>query len=220
MFFEDLTEISKIAVKNGCSIFVLPKNTEIEVKNAIILEPTSKVSITIEQVREALDNFTTKITKPQIVLIRPADKLTEEAENAILKNLEEPKENLHFVLITNRLSKLLPTILSRAAIYILKDSKNDISKIEADEKTKALAKQILTASPKDLPRLAEELTKKKDGVREYVLEILAVTIEMAYKSYLLTKKPAFLKKIPKLIDTYENISKNGHIKLHLVADLI
>lgn len=220
MFFEDLTEISKIAVKNGCSIFVLPKNTEIEIKNVIILEPTSKVSITIEQVREALDNFTTKIAKPQIVLIRPADKLTEEAENAILKNLEEPKENLHFVLITNRLSKLLPTILSRAAIYILKDGKNDISKIEADEKTKALAKQILTASPKDLPRLAEELTKKKDGVREYVLEILAVTIEMAYKSYLLTKKPAFLKKIPKLIDTYENISKNGHIKLHLVADLI
>jgi len=220
MFFEDLTEISKIAVKNGCSIFVLPKNTEIEIKNAIILEPTSKVSITIEQVREALDNFTTKIAKPQIVLIRPADKLTEEAENAILKNLEEPKENLHFVLITNRLSKLLPTILSRAAIYILKDGKNDISKIEADEKTKALAKQILTASPKDLPRLVEELTKKKDGVREYVLEILAVTIEMAYKSYLLTKKPAFLKKIPKLIDTYENISKNGHIKLHLVADLI
>lgn len=220
MFFEDLTEISKIAVKNGCSIFVLPKNTELEIKNAIILEPTSKVSITIEQVREALDNFTTKIAKPQIVLIRPADKLTEEAENAILKNLEEPKENLHFVLITDRLSKLLPTILSRAAIYILKDGKNDISKIEADEKTKALAKQILTASPKDLPRLAEELTKKKDGVREYVLEILAVTIEMAYKSYLLTKKPAFLKKIPKLIDTYENISKNGHIKLHLVADLI
>lgn len=220
MFFEDLTEISKIAVKNGCSIFVLPKNTEIEIKNVIILEPTSKVSITIEQVREALDNFTTKIAKPQIVLIRPADKLTEEAENAILKNLEEPKENLHFVLITNRLSKLLPTILSRAAIYILKDDKNDISKIEADEKTKALAKQILTASPKDLPRLAEELTKKKDGTREYVLEILTVTIEMAYKSYLLTKKPAFLKKIPKLIDTYENISKNGHIKLHLVADLI
>lgn len=220
MFFEDLTEISKIAVKNGCSIFVLPKNTEIEIKNAIILEPTSKVSITIEQVREALDNFTTKIAKPQIVLIRPADKLTEEAENAILKNLEEPKENLHFVLITNRLSKLLPTILSRAAIYILKDGKNDISKIEADEKTKALAKQILTASPKDLPKLVEELTKKKDGVREYVLEILNVTIEMAYKSYLLTKKPAFLKKIPKLINTYENISKNGHIKLHLVADLI
>lgn len=220
MFFEDLTEISKIAVKNGCSIFVLPKNTEIEIKNAIILEPTSKVSITIEQVREALDNFTTKIAKPQIVLIRPADKLTEEAENAILKNLEEPKENLHFVLITNRLSKLLPTILSRAAIYILKDGKNDISKIEADEKTKALAKQILTAGPKDLLRLAEELTKKKDGVREYVLEILSVTIEMAYKSYLLTKKPAFLKKIPKLINTYENISKNGHIKLHLVADLI
>ena len=220
MFFEKMTEIPEIAAKVGCSIFVVPKDTKIEIKNAFILAPTTKTTITIDQIREVLGQFTTKIITPQFVVINPADKLGEEAENAILKNLEEPKDNLHFVLITEQPSKLLPTILSRAAIYIWRDGGGKIGEIKADEKTKVLAKKLLAAKDRELVDLAEELTKKKDGVREYVLDILSVAIEMAYKSYFLTNKSAFLNKIPKLLTCYENISKNGHIKLHLVADLL
>lgn len=220
MFFDDLIEIPKIAEKVGCAIFVVPDGTKIEIKNAFLLKPEQKTTITIDQVRDTLAQFTTKITSPQFVLINPADKLTEEAENAILKNLEEPKDNLHFALITSKPSKLLPTILSRAALYIWKENRGKITEIKADDKTKELAKRLLAAKDRELINLAEELTKKKDGVREYVLDILSVTIEMAYKSYLLTNKPAFLSKIPKFLTAYENISRNGHIKLHLVADLM
>lgn len=220
MFFENLSDIPKIAKKVGCAIFVVPDGTEIELKNAFLLKPEQKTTITIDQVREILAGFTTKITTPVFILINPADKLTEEAENAILKSLEEPKDNLHFVLVTEKPSKLLPTILSRAALYIWSNNRGKISEIKADEKTKVLAKKLLTAKDRDLVDLAEELTKKKDGVREYVLDVLKIAIEMAYKSYFLTNKTAFIKKIPKLLDCYENISKNGHVKLHLVADLL
>ena len=34
-----------------------------------------------------------------------------------------------------------------------------------------------------------------------------------------TNNPQFLKKLPKFIDLHDNLSKNGHIKLHIVADL-
>ena len=220
MFFEKVSEISEIASKVGCAIFVVPDVTKVEIKNAVVLEPVSRTTISIEQVRGALVTFLTKQASDQYILIRPADKLTEEAENAILKNLEEPKDKLHFVLVTSSLSGILPTILSRASVYFLKDGANNLTKIFADEKTKLLAKRLLVAKPTDLVGLAEELTKKKDSVRDNTLKILAVTIEMAYKSYFLTGKPAFLNKIPKLILAYENISQNGHIKLHLVADLI
>ena len=220
MFFDNLSDIPEIAKKVGCSIFVVPDGTKIEIKNAFLLKPEQKTTITIDQVRDILAQFTTKITSPQFVLINPADKLTEEAENAILKNLEEPKDNLHFVLITSKPSKLLPTILSRAALYIWKNNRGKITEINADEKTKELAKKLLVAKDRELVNLAEELTKKKDGVREYVLDVLSVAIEMAYKTYFLTNKPAFAKKIPKFLTAYENISKNGHIKLHLVADLL
>lgn len=220
MFFDNLTEMPQIAAKVGCAIFVVPKNTKIEIKNAVLLEPTTKTTITIDQVREVLGQFTTKLLESQFILINPADKLGEEAENAILKNLEEPKENLHFVLITDQPSKLLPTILSRAALYIWRENRGKITEITADEKTKTLAKRLLVSKDRELIALAEDLTKKKDGVREYVLDVLSVAIEMAYKSYFLTSNKAFLSKTPKFLTAYENISKNGHIKLHLVADLM
>ena len=220
MFFDDLSEIHQIAKKSGCTVFVVPNDTEVAIKNALILEPETRVVITIDQVREVMGKLTVKQTEPQYILIRPADKLGEEAENAILKNLEEPRDNVHFVLVTDKPSKLLPTILSRASMYVWRGGRAPISEIKADEKVKVLAKKLLVAGAKDLPALAEELTRKKDGVRECVLEIISVAIEMAYKSYFVTGKTAFLNKIPKLIFCYENIARNGHIKLHLVADLI
>ena len=220
MFFENIDEISEIASRTGCAIFVVPDKEKVEIKGALVLKPEEKTIITIEQVRKMLELLSTKQMTDRFVVIRPADKLGEEAENAILKSLEEPKEKVHFVLITEHLSRLLPTIRSRAAVYFWKGGVSKISEILADEKTKALAKEILTASPRDLVGLAEELTTKKDGVRDYVLSILAVAVEMAYKSYLLTGKNGFLSKIPKLLLAYDNIAMNGHVKLHLVADLI
>lgn len=220
MFFEQLSEISYLSQKTQCAIFVLPKNTPLMLKNAIVLQPEGKATISIGQVRDVLAQLITKQLEPRSILIRPADALGEEAANAILKNLEEPKENVHFVLITDEPSKLLPTILSRAEVFVWRGGISPLNKIEADEKLKANAKKLLAAKLADLPEIAEELTKKKDGVRAYVLETLGTTIEMAYKTYFLTNKKVFLTKIPKFLTAYDNIAKNGHIKLHLVADLL
>lgn len=220
MFFEQLSEIPNLSQKTQCAVFVLLKNIPLELKNAVILQPETKTVITIEQVRETLNLLTTKQLEPRFIMIRPADLLSEEAANAILKNLEEPKENVHFLLVTDDPSKLLPTILSRAEVFVWRGGITPLNQIDADEKVKLIAKKLLAAKPVELVNIAEELTKKKDGVRARVLETLSVTIEMAYKTYFLTGKSAFLTKIPKLITAYDNISKNGHIKLHLVADLL
>lgn len=220
MFFDDLAEIPEISKKSGCAIFVLPKDTEVKIPGAYILQPESKTTITIDQVRGMIADLSVKQTFDRFVMIRPADKLGEEAENAILKSLEEPKEKVHFVLITDRLSRLLPTILSRAAIYLWRGGNRPINEIVADERVKKFSKRLLAANSSDLIELAEEITAKKEGVRDFALEVLGVAVEMAYKSYFLTGKKAFLAKIPRLIEAYENISRNGHIKLHLVADLI
>jgi DNA polymerase-3 subunit delta' len=49
----------------------------------------------------------------RIVLIREADRMVEEAQNALLKTLEEPGESTLLVLETARPDRLLPTIHSR-----------------------------------------------------------------------------------------------------------
>ncbi len=218
MFFDNINEIIPIARENGTSIFVLPKNLEFKIKNSLILEPNGKNIITIDQIREIIIKLNVKQLEDQYIIIRPAELMNEEASNALLKNLEEPGNKTHFILITNSPSSILPTILSRSSIYFLKTTPKQ--EIDADTKTKELAKKLMVAKGKDLVSLAEEITKKKDGLRTYALEIIGTAIEMLYKTYLINGKDVFLLKLPKFLKLYENISKNGHIKLHLVSDLI
>ena len=196
MFFESLDEIEKIAVKLGTAIFVIPDEMEVALPGALNLAPEERSVITIEQVRDVMARLAVKQTGERFILIRPAEKLSPDAANALLKSLEEPGEKVHFVLVTNRPSELLPTILSRAAVYFLRKKQAIDGDISADKKIKDLAKRLIVAKPAELPTLAEEICKKKEGVREYALNILGVTIEMLYKSYFKTGNQVFIKKLP------------------------
>lgn len=219
MFFEEVAQIPEIAKKNGTSVFVVPKEKAIKFPQAIFLQPEEKSVITIDQVRQTLARVGLKQEKDQFVVIRPADLLGTAAANAFLKSLEEPKNKIHFVLITDQPSKLLPTVLSRAAIYFLRKEKNLKVDIEAEEHKKKLAKRLMVAKGRDLVQVAEEIAKQKGQVRKEALEILGITIEMLYKSFLITGKKIFLKKIPKFLKAYEDIEKNGNVKLQIVGNL-
>lgn len=50
---------------------------------------------------------------PRFILIDPADGMNNNTQNALLKMLEEPPENTHFLLLTTQMGRLLPTIRSR-----------------------------------------------------------------------------------------------------------
>lgn len=219
MFFDDVSEITTIAAHTSTAVFVLPKTVEIHIKNSIIIQPEDRTVITIEQIRQIVAKLNTKQQTDQYIIIRPADLMNDEAANAFLKNLEEPKPKIHFLLITDSPSKLLPTILSRSALYVKKQSWAIDSTTIEDEKLKKLAKRLISAKGSDLVALAEEISKQKTAPRDHAQQVLSLAIEMLYKTFLITNKPAFLKKADQLITAYDNIAKNGHIKLHLVADL-
>ncbi len=220
MFFDDVNEIPTIAKRSGCSVFVAPDDVKVDLPRAVVLTPEGKTVITIEQVRGVLARLSVKQKTDQFIVVRPAETLGEEAANAMLKSLEEPGEKVHFVLVTDAPSRLLPTVLSRSAVYVLKNTPGVNAGVMADEKTKALAKRLMVCRPTELPGLADEICKKKDGVRSQALSVLAAAIEMSYKTYFVTGKLAFLNRIPKFLRAYEAIEKNGHVKLHLVADLL
>ncbi|MDO5451744.1 MAG: hypothetical protein Q4F56_01500 [Candidatus Saccharibacteria bacterium] len=220
MFFDDVEEIAKIAARNGTSIFVVPESVEVQIPGALVLQPEEKTTITIDQVRKVTAGLGLKQTNDRFVIIRPADMLGIEAANSLLKNLEEPGEKVHYVLITDQPSRLLPTIISRAAIYFWRRGREFCLEIEADEQKKAMAKKLIAAKPRDLVAIAEKITATKKSTRREALDLLALAIEMLYKSFFITGKEVFAKKIPKFLMAYDNIRRNGHIKLHLVADLL
>lgn len=218
MYFDSTADILEISKKTGCAVFVLPDIKDINIENALVIEPDDKTVITVEQVRGVIGSVSNRQITDRYIIIRPADKLSEVAANAFLKNLEEPNEKVHYILVTSNFSKLLPTILSRSAIYFLREGWS-CEQINANQEEKALAKKLIAAKGKELLAVAEEISAKKRGVREYALRVVAISIEILYKSYFLTGKDIFIKKLAKFIKLYNDLGQNGHIKLHFVADL-
>ena len=219
MFFEKTDEIPRIAQNTGTTVFVVPKDKYVELKNAFWLQPEDKSTITIEQVRNIMAKISTKQTSDVYVVIRPAEAMGEEAANAFLKHFEEPSDKVHFVLITDSPSRILPTILSRAAIYLWKNRWRVDDKIAASDQVKKMAKKMIVAKSAELVDLADEIGKKKDGVRAYAMEILGAAIEMLYKTYLLTGKGVYTARLSKLLQAYDGISRNGNVKLQIVSNL-
>lgn len=223
MFFDKLSDINQIASKVTCGVFVVPPDTKLKLSHPIYLRPNkSKTTtvITVEQIRDFLSLTSNRETTERFFIIAPADAMNEAAQNAFLKTFEEPKPHCHFVLLTPQPSLLLPTILSRAQIFYLRQEGKVDQSPAAKDRTVALAKKLISAAPRDLPTIATELTKSKTQTRQQILDIIATAIEILYKSYFKTHNDRFLAKLPKFINLYDNLSKNGHIKLHLVADLL
>lgn len=223
MFFEKNQQIPHIIAKTECSIFVIPPNTTLKLSHAIYLRPDNEkksASISVDQVRNFCTLTASKETNDRFFVITPAEAMNEAAQNAFLKTLEEPHFHCHFILLTMEPSLLLPTIRSRSQIFYPKVSNSLDQAPQYKAKTLALAKQLIATTPSQLIDLANDLTKSKTNTRETTLETISAAIELLYKSYFKTGNSKFLAKLENFLTLHQNISQNGHIKLHLVADLI
>lgn len=83
---------------------------------------SSETSIKIAQVREMISSLAVKPLsgEKRIIIIDDAATMTVEAQNSLLKSLEEPFSYNLFILLTQTPESLLPTIRSRCQIYHFK----------------------------------------------------------------------------------------------------
>lgn len=82
---------------------------------------TPSKEIRVEQVRALADfvNISTHRRGKRVILLYPAEALNGVSANALLKTLEEPPADTVFLLISNSIDRLLPTILSRCRKFDL-----------------------------------------------------------------------------------------------------
>jgi DNA polymerase III subunit delta' len=85
--------------------------------DVMTIEPGESGSIKIEQVRDAIERA---VYRPfegrrRVTIVEQADALLIQAQNALLKTLEEPLPASVFVLVTSRPDTLLSTVRSRCA---------------------------------------------------------------------------------------------------------
>ncbi len=64
--------------------------------------------------------------KYKVYILSEAEKMTAQAQNALLKTLEEPPEYAVIMLLTSNLNALLPTILSRCVVLDMKPVPDEI----------------------------------------------------------------------------------------------
>jgi DNA polymerase III subunit delta' len=91
-----------------------------EAKKASKTKAPSK-EIKIDQIRALSDfmNVSTHRQGMRVIVLYPAEALNTAAANALLKTLEEPPPHTMFLLVSNSLDRLLPTILSRCRKFPL-----------------------------------------------------------------------------------------------------
>ena len=83
----------------------------------VVVEPTTKPSLGVKDIHELVATLSLsryQVASRRTVIIDQANTLTTEAQNALLKTLEEPGAMTTIILITPDISTLLPTIRSRA----------------------------------------------------------------------------------------------------------
>ena len=104
---------------------------QIDSKNALdYFEITpQKKQISIDQIREIKRHIWQKPAKAKVkfVVVKDADMLTPEAQNALLKLLEEPPSHAVIVLSTERKQKLLPTIRSRTVEINIRSKRKQLA---------------------------------------------------------------------------------------------
>jgi len=92
-----------------------------------IIEPDG-TWINKEQLMVLQDSFSTIGIEgsKRIYVIKECDKMNLQTANSILKFLEEPADNIIAILMTNNISKLLETIVSRCQLIRLNNSKSTL----------------------------------------------------------------------------------------------
>ena len=121
--------------------------------DVFIISPLKK-TIGIDEIRELKKHIFQKPVKDKFkfVVIEQAEKLTQEAQNALLKIFEEPPGHAIIVLESTKKSQILPTIQSRAIIKRVYDDKfqnDEINLIEENETASLLEKISKIENPAD-----------------------------------------------------------------------
>lgn len=88
----------------------------------IYIEPDKPTTISVEEIRTKLvgtsDIF--PYGKYKIYIVKEAEKMNEQAQNALLKTIEEPPEYVIIILLSANKNRLLPTIRSRCVTLDIK----------------------------------------------------------------------------------------------------
>jgi len=153
--------------------------------------------------------------KEKGVVINAANGITTEAQNSLLKVLEEPPANTYILIIALSKDSFLPTILSRCKVIELID--NEVKNLDEFDK---ILEKLLKAGLGERLKLAQDIAKDKDSALLWIEGlILAIRGKLKEKQNSNADLQTYLIKIEKLQKGYQ-IIKNTNANLRLALENI
>ncbi|PIZ49490.1 hypothetical protein COY29_01760 [Candidatus Woesebacteria bacterium CG_4_10_14_0_2_um_filter_39_14] len=196
-----------LLVGQGITNFQLPISNLAKKLNAKIMEfPLAKIADT----RELRKITKLSFNSPTAILINNIDLATEEAVNAFLKSLEEPQENISYILTANSLAAVLPTIVSRCQVIKIANSEKRIA-------YSGNAEKFLELTTGEKLALIDKI-KDRGEAQVFVQNSIEVSHFNLLNSVKNRSKTAMNLEI--LIKTLNNLKLNGNVGLQLANMVI
>lgn len=180
------------------------------------LENIEKNSIGIEEVKDLQKEMVYKPfqEKKQVAIIHNAQKLTHEAQNSLLKALEESKDHSIYILDVDNEKNLLPTIRSRSRIvYTQYEASEDIENL-----TDIFEKDLLTQFSQ-----IEKFSESRDSANEFVNAVensIKMKLETNIKNGNIDGSRKNLEALKIVQNSREKIARNCNRRLTLEAMLV
>ena len=145
-----------------------------------------EVNITKDVIKDLINKLskTSQFNNKKVYIIDKTEYLSDTVFNAILKTLEEPKEGIYAILISNNIDAVKPTIVSRCQKIFLTSSTD---KLELTEEIEEIANNLIDSIEENGPK----------------------TIAKNYKMYnIITDRDKFVQILKTMMNEYHKVLKS------------
>ena len=167
-------------IKNEAVINIVSNKIDKEIHpDVIILECLEKAkTIGVNEIRNVKQKLYVKPNESlyKVCVIKGAETLTVQAQNALLKVLEEPPKNVVFILLCKSSSVLLDTIISRVQKFMIDEnaSKNEGSALDGAQR---IAEAVLSTREIFMMEATAGLVKDRKLFKDTMLLVIDIFSE-------------------------------------------
>lgn len=146
----------------------------------------------------------------KVYILKSADKMNVQAQNALLKLIEEPPSYARFILECESSSAMLETILSRVSLFDLGTDSDDVSdelRRKADDIAARLASAILKPTEYEFMKITAEFERDKE-----LFEPMLPALQLIFRDAVIIKTGSNI-----TLSDHADISREAASKLTLKA---
>lgn len=172
--------IGKSVVAKNIAIKLIGKSEDREYVDIVNFKiKGGKASIGVNDIRSLIEEINKKPyeSDKKVIIIHNGDKMTMQAQNALLKTIEEPPKNIFIIILCEELNNILETIHSRCQIHKFVPLDNDKLKEYFNLNYENLDDEkieILLEFTRGIPGRADRLLNDEEfnAIRDKVIDII------------------------------------------------